>query len=191
MFDKIHTLFMKSVWHYWMYPYLEASMCDCALQTEIRIAFQPNWYSWQQANLWDVWTYLLNLKFPSYGFTGLWIITSCAPCTFSCSKAAVLECQWWCGLPNQEGLLVDVSAVSFVYFLKHLFTFACTEVHALIAVKTKTQHFLISWDADMLSHYKRMLFVSCVVVLGDEDLGNKCGVCLPEYGTLRVLRRML
>jgi len=76
-------------------------------------------------------------------------------------------------------------AISFIYSLKHLFTCTGTEIVSLITLKTVT-HFLISCDRDTLSHHKHILMIRYVVVLEDEDLGKKCGICLPKYDTLWV-----
>jgi len=67
-------------------------------------------------------------------------------------------------------------AISFVYFLKHLFTCTGTEIFSLITLKTVT-HVLIGCDRDVLSHHKHILMIKYIVVL-DEDLGKKCGLCL-------------
>jgi len=80
-------------------------------------------------------------------------------------------------------------AISFIYSLKHLFTCTGTEIFSLITLKT-VMHVLISCDRDALSHHKHILMIKYIVVLEDEDLGKKCGVCLPKCDTLWVCSTM-
>ena len=65
--------------------------------------------------------------------------------------------------------------------MKHLFTCTGTEIFSLITLETVTQHFLFNCDRDALSHHKHSLMIRYIVVLEDEDLGKKCGICLPKY----------